>query len=825
VREVLGVEPDAWQCDVLAECSKPGRKRIAMKACAGPGKAQPVDMVVETPDGPRRWGDLKPGDVLFALDGSPTKITHQTWRGTLPLFRVVFDDGTETLCCEDHLWRVRGRTERRHVQQRNSPQWTPAKERQAIAQGHYRTPESGWSVLSLRDIILRNDCNDGKSRRQFEIPACGPVQYPEWNLPLDPYVLGVWLGDGSRRKASGDWPDKEIDQAIRDRGYDVTRRNGDKSATVHGIGWVLRMLGLFDLGSHDRYIPDEYLRTSVEQRKSLLAGLMDTDGTIATDNSMSFDSTSQRLVEGVVFLARSLGGKCQPIRERIGKYRGEDGEIIECRTCYRVTMALPFNPFLLPKKATRWTRPQDRYLHKWIDRIEPMGCGEAMCVQVDHVDECYLCNDFIVTHNTALLAWEGWRRLACYARPGEHPKGAAVAITNDNLRDNLWAELAKWQGRSPFLKQAFTWTKQRIFANDHPETWFLSARGYSKTADMDAIGRTLSGLHSLFPFYLIDESGDIPPNMLRSAEQGLTSCEDGVILTAGNTTSHEGLLYFACSTVRDQWFVVSITADPDDPKRTPRVDKEWARQQIELYGRDNPWVQAFILGQFPAASINAILSVEEVEAAMKRVVKPDQYEWSQKRLGIDVARFGDDRSVIFPRQGLKAFRPVVMRHQRTTDIAARVAAAKAKWGSEVELIDDTGHWGHGVIDNLLAAGQSPIGIQFHAPAINQRYKNRRAEMWLEMAEWIRRGGGLPNIPELIPELTSPTYTFLNGKFVLEDKDLVKQRIGRSPDLGDGLALTFALPDQPNSLNTQLARLTGSPLIRADRADTNYNPFA
>lgn len=426
---------------------------------------------------------------------------------------------------------------------------------------------------------------------------------------------------------------------------------------------------------------------------------------------------------------------------------------------------------------------------------------------------------------TALLAWEGWRRLACYARPGEHPKGAAVAITNDNLRDNLWAELAKWQGRSPFLKQAFTWTKQRIFANDHPETWFLSARGYSKTADQDAIGRTLSGLHSLFPFYLIDESGDIPPNMLRSAEQGLTSCEDGVILTAGNTTSHEGLLYFACSVARDQWFVVSITADPDDPKRTPRVDIEWARKQIELYGRDNPWVQAFILGQFPAASINAILSVEEVERAINKVMYPQEYDWAQKRLGIDVARFGDDRSVIFPRQGLKAFRPVVMRHQRTTDIAARVAAAKAKWGSEMELIDDTGHWGHGVIDNLFAAGFSPVGIQFHGPAINQRYKNRRAEMWLEMAEWIRRGGSLPNIPELIPELTAPTYTFLNGKFVLEDKDQIKQRIGRSPDLGDGLALTFAIPDQPNSLNRQLARLTGSPLIRADRADTNYNPFA
>ena len=77
---------------------------------------------------------------------------------------------------------------------------------------------------------------------------------------------------------------------------------------------------------------------------------------------------------------------------------------------------------------------------------------------------------------TAGLAWCGWNFLACYGDRGEHPKGAAVSITSANLEDNLWPELAKWQGRSAFLKSAFTWHKERIVANDHPETWFLSAR-------------------------------------------------------------------------------------------------------------------------------------------------------------------------------------------------------------------------------------------------------------------------------------------------------------------------------------------------------------
>src|SRR5262252_6469797 len=296
---------------------------------------------------------------------------------------------------------------------------------------------------------------------------------------------------------------------------------------------------------------------------------------------------------------------------------------------------------------------------------------------------------------TALLAWSGWHRLLCFAAPNEHPKGSAVSITSDNLRDNLWAELSRWQNESRLLLEVFQWNKERITARDHPETWFLAAKGWSKMADPETIGRTLSGLHSRYPFYLIDESGDIPPNMLRSAEQGLTSCEDGLIITAGNTTSQTGMLYEATTRNRERWDVVSITADPDDPKRTPRVDIEWARQQIALYGRENPWVMAYVLGQFPPGSINALLSVEEVEAAMKRNVPIEAISWAEKRLGVDVARFGDDRTVIFPRQGICAFHPIVMRHARgssvSVDIASRVMAKKLEWEAAQgqEFFDDT----------------------------------------------------------------------------------------------------------------------------------------
>lgn len=403
---------------------------------------------------------------------------------------------------------------------------------------------------------------------------------------------------------------------------------------------------------------------------------------------------------------------------------------------------------------------------------------------------------------TAFLAWAGWYFLATQGERGEHPKGAAVSVTSDNLKDNLWPELSKWQQRSEFLRSAFVWTKERIYAKDHESTWWLSARGYSKSADKETQGRTLSGLHSKYILYLIDESGDMPSAILRSAEQGLsTGPTFGKIVTAGNPTSLDGLLYYASITQAGAWSTVKITGDPDDPERSPRIDIEWARQQIKLWGRDNPWVMSYILGQFPPSSINQLITLEEVEAAMARELRPDVYAWSQKRQGIDVARFGDDRTCIFPRQGLMSWVPVVMRHKPTdtpsVDIANRVINGKNRWGSEREYFDDTVGWAHGALDIMRSQGHAPMGLNYSSTRTpDPRYYNIRAYLWSMMALWIKRGGKLPNMPELKRELIAPTYTYQNGKLLLESKDQIKERLGYSPDLADALANTFGEPDCP-----------------------------
>jgi hypothetical protein len=373
-----------------------------------------------------------------------------------------------------------------------------------------------------------------------------------------------------------------------------------------------------------------------------------------------------------------------------------------------------------------------------------------------------------------------------------------VAVTSDNLKDNLWAEFAKWLNRSPVLSAAFTWSGSRIYANDHPETWFLSARSWPKTANEEEQGRTLSGLHSEYVLYLIDESGDIPLAVLKSAEQGLSNCKWGKILQAGNPTSMTGMLYAACSTQADRWHTITITGDPDDPNRSPRIGLQWATEQIKLYGRTDSWVMAYILGQFPPQGINSLISVEEIDAAMNRVVTEQMVSFADKRIGVDCARFGDDRNVIYKRQGICLLPCVTLRNARSEQIAAKVASVDTEWGgADLIFIDGTGGYGAGPEDALRLAKYKPISVNFSSAAISDRYFNKRTEMIYEFVYWIQRGGALPNSPQLKKELLAHSYYFQNGKKRVTEKEQVKALIKQSPDEVDGAALTFALPDRPH----------------------------
>lgn len=399
---------------------------------------------------------------------------------------------------------------------------------------------------------------------------------------------------------------------------------------------------------------------------------------------------------------------------------------------------------------------------------------------------------------TTVLSWAAWNFLA--TRP--HPKVAATSISGDNLFDNLWTEMSKWQQRSEFLQRSFKWGKTRIESIDHPETWWMSARTWSKSADAAQQANTLAGLHAEYLMFILDESGGIPDSVMAAAEGGLSTGTELKILQAGNPTHLEGPLYRACTTERHLWYVIEITADPDDPHRAKRVNVDWARQQIDKYGRDNPWVLVNVFGKFPPGSINSLLSVDEVQAAMRRKVRETDVSHMAMTMGMDVARYGDDRSVIFPKRGLLAYQPHIYRNLNTHELAAALAFRKNEMRSEMEFVDDTGGWAAGVIDTAHTLGVYPIPVNFSSKAQDPRYVNKRAEMHFRAATWVKNGGALPDIQELVKEATACTYVFTNGKMLIEDKDIIKAKIGTSPDLWDAFVLNFALESPVQEVDPQ-----------------------
>ena len=379
----------------------------------------------------------------------------------------------------------------------------------------------------------------------------------------------------------------------------------------------------------------------------------------------------------------------------------------------------------------------------------------------------------------------------------EVPNGICLSETEKNLKTNLWKEIAKWSQRDPVLTATFTQNSERFYNNEAKLTWFMEARSYPESADPVEVGKSLSGLHGDYVIVVLDEAGGMPPILLQRAEQALSSCKRGIIVVAGNPTSKSSALYAAVQ--HPDYAKIRITGDPDDPDRSPRIDIEWARAQIKEHGRDNPWVRSYILGEFPDAEFNGLLSPDDILKSTLRRAPASDCVVFERRLGVDVARYGDDSSVLFPRQGRQGYKPVIIRKQGGIEVARRVESAMLRWSPDIlpaVFVDDTGGYGSSVIDHLRMDRYEPVPVNVSSTADDpDHYANRRAELHSRAAAWVKGGGCLPDIDGLSEEACATRYTAEGGKLKMEPKGMVKRRLGRSPDLWDAFCLTFAQPER------------------------------
>ncbi|GAA0400845.1 hypothetical protein Acor_39200 [Acrocarpospora corrugata] len=363
------------------------------------GRAQPVYAKVLTPDGFRPIGDLQAGDLVIGSNGEPTPVLGVYPQGVKDIYRVTAQDGSSALCCGEHLWTVRTASDRRRGK--------------------------GWRVLQTQEMIgnLR-----AAHARRYELPLLtAPVCLPAREVPMDPYALGLLLGDGcltGSTTPSFSTNEPELATALgaclpgvrmrQKSGVDYVLNRitapGDVITLENPVTGVLRALDLLGGRSVPKFVPDDYLCNSAEVRLALLQGLLDSDGGPVTQSGrtcrIQYTTTSILLRDDVIALVQSLGGVAYSRRRaaagrKPGNARGR--EVHHRRDAHIIDIRLPegIEPFRLARKREKYRaaggggRPM-----RFIDSIEPAAPAEAVCIQVAAADSLYVTQDYLLTHNT-----------------------------------------------------------------------------------------------------------------------------------------------------------------------------------------------------------------------------------------------------------------------------------------------------------------------------------------------------------------------------------------------------------------------------------------
>jgi phosphate starvation-inducible PhoH-like protein len=361
------------------------------------GRAQPVTSRVLTPTGWREIGALKVGDCVIGSDGRPTPVLGVYPQGTKDVFRVVASDGASTLCCAEHLWAVK----------------TPE-------DSHRNRPAR---VLQTRDMI---DRLRRAHQHRYELPTLsGPVQFPEREVPLDPYALGLLLGDGcltGKTTPTFASNDPELVESLGSRlggtvavhhkggvDYVLGKALGKRGSTPNPVTVMLRDLGLCGTRSATKFVPETYLYNTPAVRHAVLQGLLDTDGGPVRQDGrtcrVQYTTNSPALRDAVVFLVRSLGGvaycRVRTMEEkRPGFAKGR--EVAHRADSFVIDLRLPpeFPPFRLSRKAQTYADDGGGRPMRFIESIEPAGVADTCCIRVGAPDSLYLTEDFLLTHNT-----------------------------------------------------------------------------------------------------------------------------------------------------------------------------------------------------------------------------------------------------------------------------------------------------------------------------------------------------------------------------------------------------------------------------------------
>jgi hypothetical protein len=365
--------------------------RVLVANAPGTGKAQPLDAKVLTSTGWTSIGALRVGDKVIDPDGGTAEVLGVFPQGVKKVYRVTVAGGGSTECCAEHLWTVQTNRDKRTKRSRTLT----------------------LSALRASGLERLATAKNPWSSAKYFLPSAVPADFApvdDHDLPLDPYLLGVILGDGSVSAAGNSVgftsADKDIVEAVRHAlprgvalkehtrskyGWRISRETGSQRNTVRA---ALEYIGVFGKKAEDKAVPGAYLHASQGVRLALLRGLLDTDGDCGKGYA-TFNTSSPQLAADVAFLVGSLGG-FTTTTSRVPTY-WHKGEKRTGRIAYRVRIRIGVCPFSLARKATQW-RPS--LVARGIKAVEYARDAECVCIAVSSKRNLYITDDFIVTHNT-----------------------------------------------------------------------------------------------------------------------------------------------------------------------------------------------------------------------------------------------------------------------------------------------------------------------------------------------------------------------------------------------------------------------------------------
>jgi hypothetical protein len=361
-------------------------------------KALQNDELLYTPNREICIGDVTVGEKIYNHKGELSRVTGVYPQGKIPIYKLSLEDGREILCCENHIWRV--------LDRRNGGSIKDLSIKNLLSIYKNKRIHNGYKDRITRTV---DEC-------YFAIPNNKAVEYIERDLSIDPYFLGLWLGDGSSRRLGITTIDEEIKNYIYKYATSLglkVREDGCEYIITSGIkGGTLdynSLLSLFKSYSliKNKHIPHNYLHSSVEQRMSLLQGLMDTDGSVYKNGTISFTTTNENLAEGFYQLCRSLGVNLTR-KEFISKLYGK-----ECGKGWVFTIFTELPIFRLKRKLDNYKignkRKQFKINYTSIRNIELVGEDYSTCITVDNEDQLFLTTDYTITHNSVIEAsFIGW---------------------------------------------------------------------------------------------------------------------------------------------------------------------------------------------------------------------------------------------------------------------------------------------------------------------------------------------------------------------------------------------------------------------------------